>query len=54
MNELPFQTFERITDFPWPGGRSAIVIGFLRLFRITEKPGSAEANLMLQKKMLQL
>ena len=50
--ELPFQTFARMTGLDWPGGRSNTVLALLKIFRIVERPGSAEANLALQTKLL--
>jgi len=52
MRELPFETYQRITGQKWPGGRSLIVRLLLRLFWISEQPGSAEANLRLQSCLL--
>jgi hypothetical protein len=49
MDELPFQTYERIIGLPWPGGESGEVATLLRLFGITAAPGSACANLELQE-----
>ena len=51
MKETPAQTFERITNFDWPGGKSFRIIILLRVFGITAAPGSAEANLELQRKL---
>lgn len=51
-NELPYQTYERITGKKWTGGGSKEVIDLLNQFGITAQPGSAEANLQLQKKLL--
>lgn len=48
MNELPFQTFERIFHRRWPGGRSEIVVALLHFYEIPFPPGSAAANLELQ------
>lgn len=47
--ETPADTYERVTGMPWPGGMDPAVTVLLRLFRITEKPGSLEANLQLQR-----
>ncbi|HTH42869.1 MAG TPA: hypothetical protein VL498_06875 [Terracidiphilus sp.] len=52
MNELPFQTYERITGRPWPGGRSEVIRILLAVFHIEHKPASIEANLELQHFML--
>jgi hypothetical protein len=49
VGELPFETWERVTETKWPGGRRPIVRAFLHLFFIFETPGSAEANLRLQR-----
>jgi len=50
--ELPFQTYERVTETRWPGGTNERIITLLRIFRITARPGSAEANLALQAKII--
>jgi hypothetical protein len=47
-HELPFQTYQRITQQQWPGGRSPNIVALLNIFGIGYKPGSAEANLQLQ------
>jgi hypothetical protein len=47
--ELPFQTYERVTEQKWPGGRSRMVRLLLDLFGIHEIPGTAAANLQLQR-----
>ena len=52
MNELPFQTYERLTGERWPGGRSDHVVLLLKLFKIKEAPGSNEANQKLQHALL--
>jgi hypothetical protein len=54
MNELPFETWERIFHEPWPGGTSAPVVNLLHSygihpFGIFNRPGSAEANTALQE-----
>lgn len=48
-NELPFETYERVTSSKWPGGKSPLVRLLLRLFWIYEEPGTAQANLRLQQ-----
>lgn len=50
-DELPCQTWERITGQFWPGGTSSCIRALLRIFGIDRKPGSAEANLALQEKI---
>ena len=52
MRELPFETYERVTGTKWPGGKSKIVRLFLSLLSITACPGSAEANLQLQSRIV--
>ena len=47
--ELPYQTYERLTGKRWTGGRSKSVQDILSRLGITAVPGSAEANLALQK-----
>ena len=54
MNELPYQTYERLTAQKWPGGKSKMVRLLLHLLAIREEPGTAEANLLLQRGLLQL
>jgi hypothetical protein len=54
MRELPFETYERLTGFKWPGGKSKTVRMLLKLFRISSKPGSLEANLALQRFLLRV
>lgn len=53
-DELPFQTYERVTGQRWPGGKSKIVRAFLRAFHIHFAAGSAEANLKLQEEFRRL
>lgn len=48
-NELPFQTYQRIFGRDWPGGRSDEIVSLLRKYNITDEPGSALANLELQR-----
>lgn len=49
-NELPYQTFERITGKKWETGTSSPLIGeYYKKYNITEPAGSAGANLALQK-----
>jgi len=50
--ELPFQTYARVTGLEWPGGRSMAIVALLKIFKIAERPGSAEANLPLQTELL--
>lgn len=52
--EVPFQTYERLTQRPWPGGRSGEIIALLYLFGIEAAPGTAEANLALQDQLLRI
>jgi hypothetical protein len=52
--ELPFQTYERLTGDQWPGGRSRAIVALLRLLRVPFPPGSAEANLELQERLLRI
>ena len=51
--ELPYQTFERLTGQKWSGGRSSAVQDIMSRLGITAVPGSAEANLALQKALMQ-
>jgi len=51
MQELPFQTYQRVTGKKWTGGASPEVVSKLKEFGITSAPGSAEANLALQKQL---
>ena len=51
--ETPAQTYQRIFGKPWPGGTSPIIVRYLKELGITAKPGSAAANLALQKALLQ-
>jgi hypothetical protein len=53
-NELPFQTFERITGRDWPGGKTSEILTLLYQLGIKEKPGSMPANLKLQAYLLKL
>jgi hypothetical protein len=46
--ELPFQTYERLTDNRWPGGTSPEILTLLRIYGIGWPAGSAEANVVLQ------
>jgi len=48
LDELPLQTYERVTGQKWPGGKSPMVRLMLAIFKIDEDPGSAAANLKLQ------
>jgi hypothetical protein len=50
--ELPYQTFERVTRLSWRGGVKPEVVVLLNLFRITDTPGTAAANLKLQKALV--
>ena len=50
--ELPFQTYERTTGQKWSGGSSPDVVAKLKEFGITAAPGSSDANLELQKRLL--
>jgi hypothetical protein len=52
VKELPHQTFSRCMGLPWPGGKSKQVDILLRHYRIIHTPGSAEANLSLQRALL--
>lgn len=51
--ELPYQTYERLTGKKWSGGTSQEIVKLLNLYGITATPGSAEANLELQRRLLQ-
>jgi hypothetical protein len=53
-SELPFQTYERVTESLWPGGTNNRIIALLKIFGIDARPGSAEANLALQAKLFQV
>lgn len=50
--ELPYQTYERLTGQKWTGGMSPQVLELMNNFGIDAEPGSAEANMMLQKILL--
>ena len=50
--ELPYQTFQRLTGERWSGGCSNAITRMLDQFGINARPGSAEANLALQKALL--
>lgn len=50
-DELPFQTYERVFGRKWPGGLSAGIRELLRQYDIQYPPGSAEANLALQRRL---
>jgi len=54
IDEMPFETFERVAGEPWPGGRSEKVLLLLRIFRIEDAPGTAAANRRLQSYLLSL
>lgn len=47
--ELPFETFQRLTGQQWTGGRSSLITDMLNRLGITARPGTAAANLALQK-----
>jgi hypothetical protein len=49
VSEKVYQTWERVTQMKWPGGKHPLVFLFLKLFYVTERPGSAGANLRLQE-----
>ncbi|MCX7589383.1 MAG: hypothetical protein N2Z85_00365 [Patescibacteria group bacterium] len=51
-NELPYQTYQRLTGKSWPGGTSQEIVNLLKKYGITAQPGSAEANLALQSALL--
>lgn len=50
--ELPWQTYERLTGQRWMGGNSADVLKLLNDFGINADPGSAEANIALQRALM--
>lgn len=50
--ELPYQTYERLTGQHWGGGGSANVQDLMSRLGVTGAPGSADANLALQKALL--
>lgn len=52
-SELPYQTYERITGKKWTGGTSPEIVNLLKQANITYTPGTAEANLALQKYLLE-
>jgi hypothetical protein len=52
MDELPFETYERILHQSWPGGTSERVVNLLHTYGIKYQPGSAEANLALQAELI--
>ena len=51
MDEVPFQTFERIFGIKWPGGRSKCIRFLLYMLNDISDPGSADANLKLQYRL---
>lgn len=51
-NELPYQTFERVTGKKWTGGNSPDVQSAYKQYGITAPAGSAEGNLALQKALM--
>ncbi len=53
-NELPYQTYERVTGKKWTGGNSADVQNAYKQYGITAPAGSAEGNLALQKALQNL
>lgn len=53
-NELPYQTFERVTGKKWTGGNSADVQNAYKQYGITAPAGSSEGNLALQKALQNL
>ena len=52
MKEKPFESYEKVTGQKWPGGRSIVIIRLLKMFGIKDEPGSAKANLKLQKRLV--
>ena|SRR3990167_6429379 len=50
--ELPYQTYQRITGSNWTGGKSNIIQELLRRYGITSAPGSAQANIALQRALM--
>jgi len=52
MNELPYQTYERVTGKKWTGGNSADIQSAYKQYGITAPAASPEANLALQKALL--
>ncbi len=52
QNELPYQTYERITGKKWTGGASPEIQSLYKQYNITAPAGSAEANLALQKALV--
>lgn len=50
--ELPYQTYERLTGQRWTGGLSQPVLKLLQDFGIQEEPGTAAANMALQRALL--
>lgn len=51
-NELPHQTFTRVTGQRWTGGTSPSVVSLLQAHGITAQPGTVEANQALQRALL--
>jgi hypothetical protein len=51
--ELPFQTFQRLTGQQWSGGKSQAIQDMMNQLGVTGRAGSAEANLALQRALLQ-
>jgi hypothetical protein len=52
MSETPAQTYTRVTGKPWPGGRTEAIQNILKMLGIRDAPGTAEANLRLQKHLI--
>lgn len=50
--DLPYQTYEKVTGKKWTGGTSSEVISQYQKYGIKDAPGSANANLALQKALL--
>lgn len=50
--DLPYQTYEKVTGKKWTGGKSSEVTSMYQKYGIKDAPGSAEANLALQKALL--
>lgn len=51
-NELPYQTFERVTGKKWTGGNSPDVQSAYKQYGITAPAGSSAGNLALQKALM--
>jgi hypothetical protein len=52
MDELPYQTWERVTNTTWPGGKSPLIRMLLLALHIHFPSGTASANVRLQEHLI--